>query len=253
MKTLILKASPNKDGNTAALADRFADGLRVVGRTDIVEFHLNDLAIRPCQACNGCFRPPYEGCVLDDDFQAIYPVFREADLVVFAAPIYWWHICAQMKAFVDRMHPMLTFGRDDSLPTKDLVLLTAYFAEDPYGVQLAVKTFDSIAGWAGMGFHVVRFHSAAGHVKDNAEKLAEAYELGRSYESWEAPALTESCVLDRCTFRFRSVEHAARHVVMAAGDDHLEWKAEHLSEIHTLQNTEALVEEVRQILVDRSA
>jgi multimeric flavodoxin WrbA len=253
MKTLILKTSPKKDGNTATLADRFVDGLRDVGKTDIVEFHLNDLTIRPCQACNQCLRPPYEGCVLDDDFMTVFPVFRASDVIVFAAPIYWWHICAQMKTFVDRMHPMLTFGRDESLPTKDLVLLTAYFAEDPYGVQLAIKTFESIAGWAGMGFHVVRFHSANGHVKGDAAKLVEAYELGRSFENWEQPTLATHCVLDRCTFRFRSVEHAARHIVMAAGDDHLEWKAKHLSEIHTIDNTKTLVGEVCEILMLRSA
>jgi hypothetical protein len=250
MKTLILKASPRKDGNTATMADRFADGLRSVGHSDIVEFHLNDLEIRPCQACDGCFKPPYSGCIQDDDFMTIYPVFREADLVVFAAPVYWWHLCAQMKTFVDRMHPMLTFDRSHCLPTKDLVLLTAYFAEDPYGVDLVVRMFESIAGWAGMDFDVVRFHSASGHVRDDEAKLAEAFELGRSFARWTRPELFARCAVENCHFLFRSVDHAARHLVMAAGDDHLQWKAKHLSEIHTLANTGKLVAETRGILAE---
>lgn len=171
MKVLVLKASPKKDGNTATMADRFVAGLSDVGHTDIVEFRLNDLTIRPCQACDRCFQPPYSGCVLDDDFMTIYPEFRGADLIVFAAPVYWWHLCAQMKTFVDRMHPMLTFDRGHCLPSKDLVLITAYFAEDPYGVELVIRTFESISGWAGMGFDVVRFHSATG--PRQASRLAE--------------------------------------------------------------------------------
>jgi len=253
MKTLVLKASPNKGGNTATLADRFVAGLRDVGYEDVVEFHLNDLTIRPCQACNECFKPPYKGCVLDDDFMTIYPVFREADLVVFAAPVYWWHLCAQMKAFVDRMHPMLTFDREHALPNKDLVLITAYFAEDPYGVGLMVKTFESIAGWAGMGFDVLRFHSAHGHVRDDEEKLGEAYELGRSFAGRRKPSLAVRCPVEGCGFAFRDLDHAALHTVMAAGNEHLEWKAKHLSAVHTLENTAELVQEARCLLADRSA
>lgn len=252
MKTVILKASPRADGNTATMADRLAAGLRAAGHDDIVEFRLNDLEIRPCQACDRCLKPPYAGCALDDDFQRVLPAFRDADLVVFAAPVYWWHVCAQMKAFVDRMHPTLTFGRDHSLPTKDLVVLTAYFAEDPYGVGLMLKTFESIAGWAGMGYHVVRFHAARGHVRDDEAKLAEAFDLGRSFADWAQPTLSVSCVLDRCPFRFRSVEAAALHLVMAAGDDHLAWKADHLSAVHTLANTYDLVAETRRLLEART-
>lgn len=251
MKTLILKASPKKHGNTATMADRFVAGLRDVGHDEIVEFHLNDLTIRPCQACNECFQPPYSGCILEDDFMTIYPGFRDADLVVFAAPVYWWHLCAQMKTFVDRMHPMLTFDRDHCLPTKDLVLLTAHLAEDPYGIDLVVKMFESICGWAGMGFQVVRFHSATGHVRDDQEKLAETFELGQSFADWQRPILSAPCAVEGCGFLFRSVDHAAMHLVMAAGNDHLAWKAEHLSAVHTLSNTQELFSETRSFLLKR--
>jgi len=243
MKALVLKSSPKPEGNTSTMADHFVRGLRAVGHTDIAEFRLNDLDIRPCQACNACFRKPYKGCALDDDFMTIYPHFREADLVVLAAPVYWWHLCAQAKTFIDRMHPMLTYDRDHSLPTKDFVLLTAYFAEDPYGVELVLKTLESITGWAGMGFREARFRSLYGHVRDDDAKLEEVRILARAYSDWAKPVLTALCPLDGCTFRFRNPLSAARHLVMAAGDDHLQRKAENLSQIHTLQNTDELVAE----------
>ena len=248
MKTLVLKSSPKKNGNTATLADQLIEGLRDVGHTDITSFDLNDLDIRACQGCNRCLKPPYSGCIQNDDYATIHPVFRDADLLVFAAPIYWWHLCAQMKTFIDRMHPMLTFDREHCLPTKNLVLLTAHYAEDPYGVDLAIRTLDSIAGWAGMDFHAIRFHSAAGPVQNDGAKLAEARDLGRSFTDWKRPELTVGCPVAGCRFRFRSPQHAARHLVMGAGAEHLEWKAEHLSTIHTLRNTEELVREAVPIL-----
>jgi putative NADPH-quinone reductase len=230
------------------LADEFARGLRDAGHNDISEFRLNELNIRPCQACNACFKPPYEGCTLDDDFMTIFPVFREADVIVFAAPIYWWHVCAQLKTFIDRMHPMLTYDRDHCLTTKHLVFITAHFAQDPYGVDLAVKMFESITGWAGMGFDVVRFHSPRSHAKEDQEKLAEAYQLGRSFAGWRKPELRIPCPIDGCGFHFPNVERLAMHLVMAAGDNHLIWKAQHLSDVHTLENTQALKAETIRLL-----
>ena len=248
MKTLVLKASPRKGGNTATLADRFVAGLRDGGEGDIVEFSLHDLALRPCQACNACLRPPYSGCALDDNYQRIYPIFRDADLVVLAAPVYWWHLCAQAKTFVDRWHSALTFDRDHCLARKRLVLLVAYFAEDPYGVDLVERMFESIAGWCGAGLDVVRYHSADRHVREVPEKLAEAYELGRSLAGWAPPALAVQCPLERCRMAFAGDEALALHLVMAAGDDHLAWKREHLSEVHTIANTAALVGETLAVL-----
>lgn len=248
MKALILKASPKQDGNTATMADEFVRGLRDIGCDDISEFKLNELDIRPCQACDACFKPPYEGCILDDDFMTIFPVFREADVIVFAAPIYWWHVCAQLKTFIDRMHPMLTFGREHCLTSKHLVFITAHFAQDPYGVDLAVKMFESITGWAGMGLDVIRYHSPNAHVCENQEKLTEAYELGRSFAHWQRPELEIPCPIGGCGFHFPNLDHLAMHLVMAAGDSHLDWKAEHLSAVHTLENTRALKQEAIDLL-----
>ena len=84
-------------------------GLIEEGTQDVREFWLNDLAIRPCQ---GCFRCAGESpCIIDDDMQQIYPEFAAADLVVFATPIYWWHMNAQMKLCIDRMTAIKNQGR----------------------------------------------------------------------------------------------------------------------------------------------
>ncbi len=243
MKALILKASPRPEGNTATMADRFAAGLRAAGATDIVEFSLHELALRPCQACNACLAPPYAGCALQDGYQEVYPAFRDADVVALAAPVYWWHLCAQAKTFVDRWHSALTFDRDHCLARKRLVLLLAYFAEDPYGVDLVERMFESIAGWSGMKLDVVRYHSNERHVREVPEKLAEAERLGRSLAGWTAPHLAARCSLPTCGMPVANDEALALHLVMAADENHLAWKRDHLSAVHTLCNTEELTRE----------
>jgi hypothetical protein len=248
MNTLVLKASPRKDGNTATLADRVIEGLRAGGETDIAEFSLHDLALRSCQACNACLRPPYSGCVVEDGYQEIYPVFRDADAIVLAAPVYWWHLCAQAKTFVDRWHSALTFDRDHCLARKRLVLLLAYFAEDPYGVDLVERMFESIAGWSGLYLDVIRYHSDVRHVREVPDKLAEAYELGRSLAGWRPPALQVRCPIETCRMLLADDEALALHLVMAAGEDHLAWKREHVSEVHTIANTAALVREALEVV-----
>ena len=35
-----------------------------------------------------------------------YEEYEKADMVVFASPIYFWHINAQMKAAIDRMYAL---------------------------------------------------------------------------------------------------------------------------------------------------
>ena len=78
MNVLVLQASPRKNGNTAALVERFLAGLTEGGTQDVREFWLNDLDIQPCQ---GCFRCIGESlCIIDDDMQRIYPELVAADL-----------------------------------------------------------------------------------------------------------------------------------------------------------------------------
>jgi len=93
------------------------------------EFWLDDINIRPCQ---GCFRCAEESsCIVDDDMQRIYPEIVAADLVVFATPIYWWHMNAQMKLCVDRMTALLAGGGTlPALAGKHVVLVVTYRFEN---------------------------------------------------------------------------------------------------------------------------
>ncbi len=176
MRVLVLQSSPRKNGNTAALVERFLAGL-TAGRThEVHEFWLNDLSIRPCQGCFRCAREP--SCVIADDMQQIYPELAAADLVVFATPIYWWHMNAQMKLCIDRMTALLREG--DTLPAltgKHIVLVVTYNFEDC--AQATKRMFKDFEGWIHVKLDVLEYCSREGHVSGCASKLQEAFELGQ--------------------------------------------------------------------------
>ena len=226
MKTLVVEASPRRDCNSITLARSFMRGLREGGETEIREYFLNDMDVRPCLGCWKCLEMSEPGCIIDDDMSEAYPELMEADLIVFATPIYWWHIAGQMKVFLDRMEGLLAGNGPNNLSGKALVLILTHLVEDPDGVELAIRMFRSITGWAGMRLDVIRYCSETGHVSSSKEKLDEAHQLGRSYAGWEASELTVRCVVENCKGMFSSVESLARHLAAAAGSNHRVWRSD---------------------------
>jgi NAD(P)H-dependent FMN reductase len=227
MKTLVVEASPRREGSSITIARSFMRGLRDGGEAEIREFFLNDMDVRPCLGYWKCLEMSEPGCVIDDDMNKVYPELVEADLLVFATPIYWWHIAGQMKVFLDRMEGALAGNGLNNLSGKALVLILTHLVEDPDGVELAVRMFRSITGWAGMRLDVIRFCSEKGHVSESEGKLDEAYSLGRSYTGWEAEELKIKCMVENCKGMFSSVESLARHLASAAGLNHRDWRSGH--------------------------
>ncbi len=99
MKITILMGSPNKNGSTSILADEFKRGADEAGHTcEVIDVcHAN---IHPCIGCVAC---GYEGpCVQNDDVEMIRAKLLSSDMVVFATPLYYYGMSAQLKAVVDR-------------------------------------------------------------------------------------------------------------------------------------------------------
>jgi multimeric flavodoxin WrbA len=176
MRVLVLQGSPRKQGNTATLAHKIVEGLSGVAETDIHEFWLNDMTIHPCQGCFTCLRSGR--CVFEDDMQQLYPEFGWADLVVFAVPIYWWHMNAQMKLCFDRMTALLT--KDDrlgSLVGKHLVLVVGYNFR--HCAQATLSMFEEFKTWIDVRVDVIEYCAHDGPASAAQDKLVKAFDLGR--------------------------------------------------------------------------
>ena len=99
---LILNGSPRSKGNTAMLCEAFSAGAQSAGH-QVTRFDLHKLDIHGCLGCVKGGKDPASPCVQKDDMGLIYPVYREADLVVLASPMYYWGFSGQLKTAFDRL------------------------------------------------------------------------------------------------------------------------------------------------------
>ena len=98
MKIVVLTSSPRRNGNSAYLAEQFIKGAQEKGH-EIYRFDCAFKQVEPCRACNRC---GMDGpCVIKDDFN---PHLIAADMVVFATPMYYFGVSAQMKRVIDRFY-----------------------------------------------------------------------------------------------------------------------------------------------------
>ena len=99
MKVLAISASPRREGNSDVLCDAFLKGAAESGH-ETQKIRLAEKKIAPCLACYGCMKTHI--CVQKDDMAAVLAALKAADVIVLASPVYFYSICAQMKAMIDR-------------------------------------------------------------------------------------------------------------------------------------------------------
>lgn len=99
MKVLAISSSPRKGGNSDVLCDEFLKGAAENGH-EIEKIRLAEKKIAPCAACSGCAESHV--CVRKDDVAEVLDALKAADVIVLASPVYFYSVCAQMKAMIDR-------------------------------------------------------------------------------------------------------------------------------------------------------
>ena len=98
MKIIGFVGSP-RDGNTKKLTEHALDAAKAAGaETQLI--HIGKMNIAPCKACDACKKAGR--CIIEDDFQKAEKSLTEADGIIFASPVYFGTVSAQMKAFMDR-------------------------------------------------------------------------------------------------------------------------------------------------------
>lgn len=123
---LIVLGGGRPKGNTAQLAEAFARGAEEAGH-HVETVSLLKTEVRGCLGCNACrYGKP---CVQKDGFNELIPKIEQADLIVFASPLYFWTISARLKAFIERFYCIAQadsappLGRYEKYPEKDCALL----------------------------------------------------------------------------------------------------------------------------------
>ncbi len=180
-RVLILTASPRDNSNSTILALKAAEGVNAAGgEADVVP--IGTLKIAPCNACDACRTTPEAGCVIKDDMQPLYQKIEDAQGIIFATPVYWFNVSAQMKLFIDRTYAVHDEGRY-ALTGKDVGVILTYEDEDVFvsGGINALRSFQDICAYVKADLVGMVYGSAgkAGDVQTNGKLLQKAYDLGR--------------------------------------------------------------------------
>lgn len=100
-KVLIISSSPRKGSNSDALCEEFKRGALASNNT-VEKVLLRDKQIKYCIGCGACIINGYTNCSQQDDMSELLDKMIASDVIVMASPVYFYTVCAQMKAFLDR-------------------------------------------------------------------------------------------------------------------------------------------------------
>ena len=136
-KVLIISTSLRNNANSEILAKETERGARDAGNE--VEFvSLKDKKIGFCKGCLACQK--LGRCVIDDDANEITAKMKEADVIVWATPIYYYEMSGQMKTLIDRANSLFATGKNFS----EVYLITTS-ADSSKGVVQTV--LNGVNGW----------------------------------------------------------------------------------------------------------
>ena len=108
MKVLALNSSPRGEGQskTEIMLSHLVQGMTDAG-AEVEIINLRDKKINTCSGCFQCWTKTPGVCIHKDDMSGeLFDKYRQADLVVFATPLYHYAVNAALKAFIERTLPM---------------------------------------------------------------------------------------------------------------------------------------------------
>ena len=95
-KVLIISSSPRKGGNSETLAAAFAQGAREAGN-QVETVYLREKQVGFCKGCLACLKLGH--CVIQDDAVEIAAKMHDANVLVFATPVYYYCVSGQLTGF----------------------------------------------------------------------------------------------------------------------------------------------------------
>ncbi|MCQ2326963.1 MAG: flavodoxin family protein [Bacteroidales bacterium] len=173
-KVVVISTSLRARSNSDILADKFIEGAKAAGN-DIEKITLKDKDIRFCRGCFACAE--LKKCVINDDVNAIMEKVLNADVVVWATPIYYYEMSGQMKTLIDRMNAMYSMD----YKFRDIYLLSTAAENEDFVPKRAEA---GLTGWIDcypksslVGSLFCGGVNEAGEIEGNS-KLQEAYRMG---------------------------------------------------------------------------
>jgi len=220
MFVLGLQGSPRVKGNTSILLSTFlTEAERLGARTKYLDVAKKNIS--PCQECGVCEQKGF--CPIDDDMQDVYPLLRQADLIVMATPVFFYGVTAQLKALIDRSQAL--WSRRYVLGLTDpgrkwrrgfLLAVGATKGKNLFeGVNLTAKYFFDAAGASFDGSLAYKQIEGPGDIAKHPTALEDAKERAKALV---APFLDRKKMLFVCTENACRSQMASAFAQFHAGD-----------------------------------
>ena len=147
-KVLILTSSPVKNSNTQAMADAFEQAVSASGAV-VTRFDMNTVQGIGCCACMAC-RTTADWCVFKDGVGDVLNAFKDTDVLVMAAPVWWLDIPVSLRRFVERWHGLVDASFTPRIPNgKRAVLLLSQGADENSFTDLPER-YKEMLEWLGV-------------------------------------------------------------------------------------------------------
>lgn len=180
-KILILNGAGRPNGFTSHMTAAFTKEARQQGH-EVTEFFLDKMTLHGCRCCYQGGRSPEYPCSIRDDMGKIYPVFRRADVIVLASPLYYWSISGQLKIALDRLFALAEEKKEQLFtPKKAGLLMVAAGGGHPEAVCQYFDYLMSRLQWKNLG-KVLLLHTDQRNVEEleqyeDAQKAAHKMQI----------------------------------------------------------------------------
>lgn len=171
MKIVIINGSARK-GNTWTAIQEFTGEASKNHAVEVIS--ADKLHIAPCKGCESCKNNG--DCIDKDDTNPTVDKIIAADMIIFATPVYWWGMSAQMKLIIDKCYSKGHLIKNKKIGVivigADVVTSTQY--------ELIHKQFECMAGYLSWDILFQKSYSASGRsdLSHDAAAVAELSRLG---------------------------------------------------------------------------
>lgn len=178
MKKVLIISSSLRNGSNSEILAKSAEKGAIDAGNEVEFISLKGKNINFCIGCLACQKT--NKCVQKDDMENLIGKVQNADVLIYATPIYYYEMSGQLKTFLDRCNPL--YAQENKF--KDVYLITSSYDD---AQNVADKAISGLKGWIEC-FEQSRFAGAlvGGGIdapKSAAKRqdlLQKAYDLGKN-------------------------------------------------------------------------
>lgn len=176
VKIFVITGSHHKNGTSVKLAEQFIRGAKMAGH-NVEKFDAAFADLHPCLGCDKCMMSG--PCVQKDDMNEVLSKLISSDMVVFATPLYYFGMSAQLKMLIDRFYSKN--GEIQAKHMKSVLLATCWDTDEAImsGLKQHYHLLCDYLNWNSIG-EIYGFGCGNVPMLDRTTYPNKAYELGLS-------------------------------------------------------------------------